>query len=265
MCVFCVCVAAARQKHNVANARIINGTSAEEGRYPYAVSVQIGSVLLHRCSGSLVAPDIVLTHAACAFRINDLLVRTDPYRLNQPRAVSEIFGISQFLIHPEYSKRVTFENNAMLMKLNGTSTRPTVRINDDPTIPVENGQPLLFMGWGSLVEERPVVYPNVMQLLDTVTINKTDCVARTTGEESPLNLDGLLTDDMVCTLAAVGSLCNGDTGKHPTPSLLLLLLLLLSEPCQILTLTHSYLDTFSNKQKQAIRLCVRVLHQARTC
>jgi secreted trypsin-like serine protease len=44
--------------------RIIGGTDAPEGRYPYMVALLKGDGQLE-CGGSLVAPDVVITAAHC--------------------------------------------------------------------------------------------------------------------------------------------------------------------------------------------------------
>jgi secreted trypsin-like serine protease len=44
--------------------RIVRGINAEKGRFPYFVSLADGA-FFHKCGGSLIAPDLVLTAANC--------------------------------------------------------------------------------------------------------------------------------------------------------------------------------------------------------
>lgn len=48
--------------------KIINGTTAQHGTYPWIVSLQINK--RHHCGGSLIQPDWVLTAAHCVYRMN---------------------------------------------------------------------------------------------------------------------------------------------------------------------------------------------------
>jgi secreted trypsin-like serine protease len=45
--------------------RILGGTDATQGRFPYFVSLVDGA-FFHQCGGTLIAPDVVLTAANCA-------------------------------------------------------------------------------------------------------------------------------------------------------------------------------------------------------
>jgi hypothetical protein len=53
-------------KKRILQPRIIGGTDAEQGQYPYMVSVVANSGT-HDCGGVLVAKDVVLTAAHCSY------------------------------------------------------------------------------------------------------------------------------------------------------------------------------------------------------
>jgi trypsin len=45
--------------------RIVNGTVAEDGEFPFAVSIRSSSTGQHSCGGSIISPEYILTAAHC--------------------------------------------------------------------------------------------------------------------------------------------------------------------------------------------------------
>ena len=213
-------------KNEESSTRIIGGRDAIQGRYPYTVSIQRASSLLHFCSGSLIAPDLVLTAAGCRNRLSNTAIRTNPYRLNLPQEGSEIFSVLAFRSHPEYFEDVRRAQNFMVLKINGTSSQPWIRLNTNRFIPVD-GQPMKSSGWGTIEPDRRIVYPDVQQEMDGTYLNAKDCANSTHGADYRL-AEEAITNDMMCVIHQTGQACGGDVGRyslHNTISLLLSLFL----------------------------------------
>ena len=199
------------------------GEDADIGRFPYTVSLQGVSDLGHFCGGSLIAPDVVLgaAHCAKAKAPKDIAVRTNPHKLRQPIAGSEILAVTDVILHPQHQTLPTYlDHDVMVLKLATPSNqRPLVRINPSPNIPSENEQ-LLVMGWGTTKwsENAP---PEVLQVAESFPISNEECLE--ISQRGPPNLDyeGLLSDDMMCTRQEGQGFCQGDSGKRSRNLLIL--------------------------------------------
>jgi secreted trypsin-like serine protease len=179
--------------------RIINGTDAPVKRYPYTVSLQAGDFHFHICGGSLIAPDLVISAAHC-FSEDSTRIVLNPHKLSDPIEASEVFSAKGYLIHPFYQTLTYFDHDYMIIKLSGSSSLPTVRLNTNENLPA-TGSSLQVMGWGATVAE--FADPdNTLQEVDVVPITNEKCSKKRNG----------VTPDMLCTTAVNKGSCNGDSG-----------------------------------------------------
>ena len=136
------------------------------------VPLTISDTSLH--SGSLIAPDIVLSAAHCAGAGSALI---NPLHLNSPVENSEKFGVLYEVIHPLYiHSDVDFHHDLLITKLNGKSTLPYVRLNTDDAVPVQD-QTMTVMGWGVNMTHGSTSL-NHMQVVNNTYITNEECVAR---------------------------------------------------------------------------------------
>jgi len=161
-----------------AQARIINGTVAPDGTWPFIASLRSASTGGNFCGGSVIAPNLILTAAHCVTLKNSttkvasssLYAVTKQVRLNQ--GTGERIGVANIVVHPSYQPG-SFTGDAALLFLNGRTTAPAVGLADLPfeNAAVSGNSWEWTAGWGSTTPNVPdaggygATYPN--QLMQT--------------------------------------------------------------------------------------------------
>ena len=143
------------------NPRIVGGTAAPNGKYPFVAYIELyKGKRVFACTGSLIDQDSVLTAAHCLINTTGAVVvvgRTDLRNKNR----GQVIEASRPFIHPRY-----FGNgyDAGVLKL----SRPVKGIKPIKlATPIQNylekpGNILTAAGWGA-VRQRPEIYPKRMQ------------------------------------------------------------------------------------------------------
>ncbi len=105
-------------------ARIVGGSDAKAGDWPYQVFIRIGQAA---CGGTLIAPDWVITAAHCAF--DPRSGAKVPAAAYQVRAGSlykssggEVIPVEQVIPHEDYNREFSFANDIALLKLSRSAT-----------------------------------------------------------------------------------------------------------------------------------------------
>ena len=189
---------AAERSLKVGTPRIVGGDVAAETRYPYTVSLwNYGSFY---CTGSLVAPDMVLFAVHCSAGSKRSEVYINRFDHNDPNLGSGPYEVAQVFKHPLYNG-FTKQNDVALLKLKTTSSEPTVKLNMDPNIPAAAGTEVHVMGWGRTVFGEDS-HSDELKVATTEYMTNDECNAVDPYE-------GRIADDMLCSQLGNGDACHG--------------------------------------------------------
>lgn len=150
--------------------KIIGGTNAAAGQYPYFASIISSSSYV--CGAALVAPDMLITAGHCteAFQKGAIVGNV---KLGVKTSGSVQVSIVQQIIDPDYQ---SFEHNdVMLLKISPavTSIAP-VAINFSPSLPFA-GEPLEIIGFGKTANTGSV--SSVLKQAQVYEVSASKCKA----------------------------------------------------------------------------------------
>jgi len=222
--------------------RIVGGKDALEDRYPYFVSLQENLNGIHKCGGSLVAPDIIMTAAHCASKVkyaqvgkyylNSVVGNTNSNSITAEEnenvigtissSISdyETFEVLNMTSHPLYDSGYSFSHDVLLLKLDRISKKQYIRINQNSNIPItstitstditrdNNDKQLIVMGIGSLSFSKFGSSPQVLQETSLSFIPNRIC-RRSKDPDVEDNYQDLISDDMLCAFENSQDACQG--------------------------------------------------------
>mmetsp|Transcript_42315 Transcript_42315/g.62788 ORF Transcript_42315/g.62788 Transcript_42315/m.62788 type:complete len:1003 (-) Transcript_42315:64-3072(-) len=188
-----------------AQARIIGGDEAVEGRYPYAVSlVKFG---FHFCGGSVVAPDMILSAAHCKGEATS--VQVGRHDRNDRFDTYEVLPVVQEFPHPQYDARQNYDQ--MLIKVSKTTNAQSVRLNSDGDVP-QAGQETTVMGWGATVSgDSSSTSPELLEVTVGVVSNE-QCRQAKNPAYPFTNYYNDIFPNMMCAIDEGEDSCQGDSG-----------------------------------------------------
>jgi len=193
-----------RSKH----ARIVNGSDAGLGQYPWVVGIQFFTKLY--CGGALINDKYVLTAAHCFLNINKNMIRVvigdhDRSHLSSHQLTRRV---SQVHVHDQFDP-ITFDNDIALIRLNKplTFTSRILPVCLPSSSRTYGGEEAVIVGWGKVGQRsRP---PNVLQSAKVPVMSRAACRAR-----SKFNADEI-TENMMCAEVDNSGVdaCYGDSGS----------------------------------------------------
>jgi secreted trypsin-like serine protease len=178
------------------SARIVGGSTAPDGRYPYFAFVEVNTDAgIFICSATLIWEDILLTAAHCILDLQEagrtLLGVTAYVGLENQNMLdqAEFRQVELFVPNPNYNS-ITLERDVAIFKLvDPVLNIQPVQISFDPALPVDNQHVDVF-GFGELSDGGSV--PETLQTVDIQVIPFADC----NGANS---YDGIINDAvMIC-------------------------------------------------------------------
>ncbi|CAK1540397.1 unnamed protein product [Leptosia nina] len=227
--------------------RIVGGTNAADGEFPYQVSLRRGG-RQHFCGGSIIASRWILTAAHCTIKNKkDVKVVAGTNSLSSG---GDTYEIGEIIQHEKYNGS-SFANDIKLLKLTkeikfgnkvGTINLPS---KDTPG-KVE----LVASGWGYTDNRRTV--PDKLQKLTVTTLSVKDC------QQSDLKRyhnTNPITEKQICIFKnSRTGLCNGDSGGPIADKNTLVGIASWAIPCargrpDVLTRVYSYLDWIEKNMK----------------
>lgn len=195
-----------------AHASIIGGSSAPDGTFPslaYVVDVQ--GRYVYQCTGTVVAPSLILTAGHCAENMRTGVVNSPlGYRVvtgavdpTSPTAtVSPVLGV---IVYPGLVRKVDEGDAALLVLSNPVTTPPVTLATRSYARRLRGGSPAVMAGWGitSYAQRLPT---ERLQSADTVVQGRRWCRA---------NARPFYVKNEICTISppsyATGA-CAGDSG-----------------------------------------------------
>lgn len=192
------------QGPQVGTARVVGGSPAPPGAYPFMAYVRIGN---SRCGGALIAPTWVVSAAHCVVSggstrppgVTSVVIGRD----NLSSSAGETIGVARIEVPP---RALTSDNDDIaLLELVSPSQFGTPIAYADPSQSWRwsPGQLAKVIGWGA-VNGDATAFPTLLQELDLPIVNDDVCTATWLGYEAA---------NAICAGGAVGEdACLGDSG-----------------------------------------------------
>ncbi|XP_007122611.1 transmembrane protease serine 11D [Physeter macrocephalus] len=184
--------------------RIIGGTKAKEGDWPWQVSLQWSN--RHRCGGVLISNRWILTAAHCFRRHSDTLLWTVNFGISTTFP-KEKRGIRTILIHNNY-KPETQENDIALLQLDREVTfnrNIHMVCLPDASQNIPPGSTVYVTGWGSQRYSGSTVTHLEQGRVNIISNNVCN---------APSSYNGAILPGMLCAGLPQGGVdaCQGDSG-----------------------------------------------------
>ncbi|CAH0014499.1 unnamed protein product [Clonostachys rhizophaga] len=188
------------------SAKIVGGTKADEGEFPYIVSLSLAETRSHFCGGVLLDSKTVLTAAHCSvdYPANQVRVRAGS---NLWASGGKQVNVASIKVHPKYDED-TLNNDIAIWSL----ARP---IRQDENIkyislPKAGSDPaanttVTVAGWG-LLDSSAEDIPRDLRKVSVPVISRAKCNA------SYNRNDTQITQQMFCAGSTGKDSCQGDSG-----------------------------------------------------
>ncbi|XP_062559146.1 chymotrypsin-2-like [Armigeres subalbatus] len=204
--VVCLCLAVATANPLQPEGHIAGGIAAEEGQFPYQVSLRSGANNVHFCGGAVLNNRWIITAGSCAQGkvAAEITVVAGTNSLSRGGSLHQV---DRIVVHTNFNVQ-TLVNDVAVMRVR------TPFILSQSIVAVQMASEYvslaygaLVSGWGRVSMDNPN-FPDWLQYIPVTIITNTECRVRF---ESPY--DERITDNTICSSAAVGrGACLGDAG-----------------------------------------------------
>ncbi|XP_077149957.1 transmembrane protease serine 2 isoform X2 [Ranitomeya variabilis] len=200
------CIDCGQSTKQTTSGRIVGGTAAKNGDWPWQVSLQIGQS--HVCGGSIVTPDWIVTAAHCV-EGNYASARVwMVYAGSILKSGGVPYSVERVISHPNYDSE-TKNNDIALMKLKTSLSLTNSNIKPvclpNAGMPWTQTQPCWISGWGYTYQGGST--SSVLMAADIPLISSSVC-------NTPSVYNGVITSTMICAGVLSGGVdtCQGDSG-----------------------------------------------------
>ncbi|XP_063547562.1 chymotrypsin-1-like [Cydia strobilella] len=182
--------------------RIVGGTKAANGSYPYQASLRVYGVW-HFCGASILTPRVILTAAHCVERMRPQYLKV-VVGTNQLLSGGTPYGVRKIVYHENYDNYEIVNDIAIVFtqeEMEFSSTVDAIELNDEP---VEKGEDLILTGWGTT--SYPGRLPNDLMQLELKAITYEEC------KKAHEDINAVY-ETQICALTKRGEgACHGDSG-----------------------------------------------------
>ncbi|KAF0691230.1 Aste57867_17506 [Aphanomyces stellatus] len=205
-----------RVKHGAVNdhQRVIGGTPAETGLYPWMVGVRFKADGDAFCGGSLIAPNYVLTAAHCVYfrhaapSVIYVTIGSSLINGTSDAAGEEYRAVANYTLHPQFQSAVTGYDFALL-QLNQSSTKTPIPLGLH-FVPANTSTTL--MGWGQMTPDSGSNSYRLLQATLSV-LEPAACQARIRASNDSMYTSWTANDSQLCAGGVNGTgSCYGDSG-----------------------------------------------------
>jgi len=196
------------------NSRIVGGSSASPGEFPWQVSMQINpasGARYHTCGGSILDSTHIVTAAHCVVgqSVSQVQIVAGAHNVkNENEASQQRVNVRRLTYNPSYNGNTISHDSAMI-----TLASPLTFNNNVRAIPLaaanqEATGSCVNTGWGNSnpTGGSPVIVPDALQKVSLNIVARDTCRQMYSGIN---NIDA----SMVCANAGpIQGACNGDSG-----------------------------------------------------
>ncbi|KAK6191995.1 hypothetical protein SNE40_003552 [Patella caerulea] len=195
--------------------RIVGGSNAYAGQFPWQVSLQVssGSSWSHNCGGILISSNRVLTAAHCVDgrSASQFRVVLGEHRLQNTDGTEQYLSLSSLVMHPSYdgnNNNDGFAHDFAVLRLSGSANTGSSAVSiigmansgDDFT-----NEKCTISGWGRTVGGGSL--PNTLQYIAMTQISNAQC------RSAMSSVGGAsIGSGHICVAEPNKSACNGDSG-----------------------------------------------------
>nr|DAA64589.1 TPA_exp: serine protease-like protein 1 [Locusta migratoria] len=200
------------RKTGLKQGRIVGGKEAEEGQFPYSVSIQwqLSGVSSHFCGGALVKDDVVVTAGQCAHVVTYGLTTVVAGRVYMDESVygqSTLWEIS----HPEYKvvNNHAINDIAVFTLTVGFDLSDKINVIGLPSQDQKPyAQAATLSGWGSTSNSMLPETSDTLHYAEVTVIPTVNCYALMTD-------DSTFNNNNICSGPVTGKIssCVGDIGS----------------------------------------------------